>query len=185
MKKALMLIPLLLTGILVSGCFGVDGDFKSIRNTALKEAGRNFKIDTEFSLGSFELWILEGLSGIIETEYPAEDILASVSDVQIGIYNRKTKTDFSTASLMRKVDSRMNSKGWKYIVKAYEENEMTAVYLNSDSEIMLKEIFILSIDNSEIVIVQVKGDLEKLIETAIKEHGIHWNKEEGRKLAAR
>jgi len=177
--KKIIIILVITTCISLTGCFAVDNEFKSIRNITLKEYGRNFITDHEFALGSFELWLAEGIVSIAADDEMAEEILSSVSGVQIGIYKNKFHEDLPNKKLLKKIDNQMEKRGWKYIVKSYNGGEMAAVYINKDAEKMLRELYVISIDDEEMVIVQVLGDLEKVIEAAIREHGISWVRQEG------
>ena len=187
MRKILILFPLIFITLFLTGGFSADANFKSIKNITLNELGKEFETDAEFSLGGFEIWILDGLAGFIEDDEIATTFLSSVSGIQIGVYKRNSNGNlFPQKNLLTKIDKQMNRKGWKYVVKSFESNEMSAVYINKDSEIMLKELFVVNVDNSEVTIVHISGDLEKIIEAAIKEHGIRWNKkEEEREIANR
>jgi hypothetical protein len=93
----------------------------------------------------------------------AEEILSSVSGVQIGIYKNEFHENLPTKKLLKKIDKQMGKRGWKYIVKSYNYGEMAAVYINKDAEKMLRELYVISIDDDEMVLVQVSGDLEKVI----------------------
>ena len=176
MKKVIFILPVICFSIVLTGCWGVDRDFKSIRNVTLSGCGRDFVTDYEFALGSFELWVAGGIVGIVESDEMASKIISCVSGVQIGIYKNKGRSDFQKRGLLKKIDERMERKGWKYIVKSFEHNEISAVYVNKDYDRMLRELFVVQVEGNEITIVQVSGDIEEIIETAIKEQGLNWNK---------
>ncbi|MFO7444878.1 MAG: DUF4252 domain-containing protein [Ignavibacteriaceae bacterium] len=184
-NKYLLPAVMLLSVLLLTGCYNVDGEFKSIRNTALKEYGKNFVTDMEFALGSFELWLAEGIVSIAEPDEIAADIIDCVSEVQVGTYLRKGNYEIPTKDLLKKIDRQMERKGWKFMVKAFQKDEMTAVYINKNAAKMFRDLFIVQIDDEQMTIVQVKGDLRRVIETAIRGKGIYMNKHNRRELAGR
>ena len=63
----------------------------------------------------------------------------------------------------------MKSKGWKYIVRSVEGDGITAIYISTDPEEMLNKIYIINLSNDDLVIVEINGDLKKVISYAIEE----------------
>jgi hypothetical protein len=63
----------------------------------------------------------------------------------------------------------MNSQGWKYLVRTIEGDELTVIYLNPNPDVMLKKMYVINVNKDELVIVEINGDLKKVISYAIEE----------------
>jgi hypothetical protein len=63
----------------------------------------------------------------------------------------------------------MNIKGWKYIIRSVDGNEVTAIYLSDDPEEILNKMYVINLSDEELVIIEINGDLKKVISYAIEE----------------
>ena len=67
----------------------------------------------------------------------------------------------------------MNNNGWKYIVRSVDVNELTVIYLSDDPEEILNKMYVINLSNEKLVIVEINGDLKKVISYAIEERNFH------------
>ncbi len=176
MMKRGFLIPAVLALVsvfLFAGCFGVEGNFKNIRNDLLSAAGTRFHTDIEFSLGKFGLGIAKEIVRHENNDEDAKEILKHISKVQIGVYKNRSRTmpEFKD-SFIRKADKEMERHGWESIVKNYGERELNIVYVQNDNSGRLSEIFVINMDRKELTLVEVSGNLDEVITYIIKEKGL-------------
>ena len=69
-------------------------------------------------------------------------------------------------------EERMKNKSWTRLVKIIDHNEKTFVYVNIEDLDRIKDVFVLSFDNDQLVMVEVHGNLDKIVEQVIKKRGI-------------
>lgn len=169
--------------LLFPGCFSVDHDFKSIRNIALKECGKHFYTEHEFALGSFELWLADGIVGMTDADQNAKDILDHVSGVQVGEYKRTKSSDIGSKEILKNIDRRMKKMGLVYLVKSFSKDEVSAVYINRESRKTFNELYVVEVNDNEIIVVQITGNLEKVIDIAIREEGLDSFIDEGESIS--
>ncbi len=81
-----------------------------------------------------------------------------------------TITGFST---LNSIDEEMHSNGWKYIVRTIDNNELTTIYISADPEELLQKMYVINLNDDELVIVEVNGDLKKVIAYAIEERSFN------------
>jgi hypothetical protein len=96
-----------------------------------------------------------------------DDLMRQVSNVQVGVYTMTKDREKEKNTVMEKINSEMQSRGWRYIVRSYSDDELTAVYVSKDPEMFFKKMFIITHDSEQLVLVEVEGKLDKLIELAI------------------
>lgn len=161
--------------ILFTGCIGVNRQFGEIKDKILRDLGNDYKTEFQFSLGSAAITISSWFVDLAAKEEYIDDMIREISSVQVGVYNKvessDARADFST---LKSIDKEMNSKGWKYIVRSVEGNELTAIYLSDDPEEILNKMYVINLSDEKLVIVEVNGDLKKVISYAIEERNFQF-----------
>ncbi len=156
--------------ILLTGCIGVNRQFSEVNDKIMGELGNDYKTEFQFSVGSAAITISSWFVDLAADQDYIDDMMREISSVQVGVYNKVTgsdaKADFST---LQSIDEEMHNKGWKYIVRSVEGNELTAIYLSDDPEEILNKMYVINLSDEELVIVEVNGDLRKVISYAIEE----------------
>lgn len=174
--KDRILIPLSFSVVsifLFAGCFGVDHNFSSIRNEILSAAGDNFHKDVEFSIGRAGIGIAKIFVKIHDENEDAEKILRHVDEVQVGVYkNHYHSMPNDKFDLLESITYKMDHHGWQYIVKNYNRGEVNIVYVMKNSGYKLKKMFVVSLNRNELTMVEITGDLDKVITSIIREKGL-------------
>ena len=158
-----------------TGCFGVDGNFVHVRNDLLSTPGSDFHRDIEFSLGSAGMAIARMAVKYDDQDDNAKEILNNVSRVQIGVYKKHNRfIPEERFEFFNKTDSKMKNHGWQPIVKNYDSNEMNIIYVMKNDDDKPDKIFIVSLNRKELVMVEVHGNLEKILIAVIKDKGMNF-----------
>lgn len=174
LKKIKFIVGLLLIALLSTSCIGVDRSFRSIRNYVLESSGDNFEKEFEFSLGSVSITMAELVMNFADVEEPIDEILSEVSSVQVGIYNNNSGTKIEpNFEELKFLTNRMKKVGWDCIVRTVNRNEMVAIFVRSHED-ELNQLFVISVNNNEMVLIEVLGNLHKVIEIAIREKGFNF-----------
>jgi hypothetical protein len=169
MKTKKYFLPILLLPLFINGCVEINEEFSKVRDKVIDNFGDDYKSEVQFSIGSVGLtissWIIDSAQ---EDELPSE-ILDNVSSVQVGIYKKVRGYTSHDINTLKDIESNMQESGWKSIVRSSTEKELTAVYVRKNVEEMLDRLFIINLEDDELVLVEVEGDLSEVIATVIKE----------------
>lgn len=167
MKTKYFVIPLLL---LVTGCIGVNRQFSEVKEKVLGKFGNEFKTEFQFSVGSALINVSSLFVGLAKDHEYVDDMMREISSVQVGVYNRvrrsNARADFST---LKSIDEEMAKNGLKYIVRSFNNDELTVVYINNDAGEFFHKMYVINLQDDELVIVEVNGDLKQVIAYAIEE----------------
>ncbi len=164
-----VLISLLLLTFLLSGCYGVDRSFRQIRNYILENSGAEYSKDVEFSIGSAGIALASTMVSLADVEEPIDEILSEVSSVQVGIYKNKDSTKITTDFAgLKYLTNLMENAGWEYVVRSIDSNEMAIVFVRIYKN-QLNRVFVISVNQEEMVLVEMYGNVDKVIEIAIRE----------------
>jgi hypothetical protein len=156
--------------ILLTGCIGVNRQFGEVKDKILGELGNDYRTEFQFSVGSSAITISSWFVDLAANEKYIDEMIREISSVQVGVYNRvegsDAKANFGT---LQSIDEEMHNKGWKYIVRSVDYEELTAIYLSDDPEEILNKMYIINLSDEKLVIIEVNGDLKKVISYAIEE----------------
>ncbi len=167
--KLYLLIPVIL--ISLSGCFGVDGEFSRTRNFVLKNVDGNFSKDVEFGIGKVTLYLAKKFVDMEDDEV-AKAALEEVSKVQISVHNNLDGIcDRESVSTLVQLGDKLRTQGWKTIVRSKNLNEYSSIFIREKSG--KQNLLILSMNKEEFAMVEVEGNLYRLINEAVKERKLN------------
>ncbi|GJQ63054.1 MAG: hypothetical protein SCALA702_21070 [Melioribacteraceae bacterium] len=171
-KKYLTVILLGVMLVTLSGCIGVNRNFKQVRSHVLSNVEGSFKKEAEFRVGK-GLITLAGMFVSFaenETEVDVKGILRNLDRVQVGIYKNRNseRIDFSRAGLVSLCEI-MEDRGMYYIVRSIDNDELTGVFLHDNDTDEIRDMYVVHFDQRELVIVEIKGDLDDIIAIALQE----------------
>ncbi len=160
--------------ILFTGCIGVNRQFGEIKDKIMGDLGNDYKTEFQFSVGSTAITVSSWFVDLAANEEYIDDMMREISSVQVGVYHKVegsyAKANFST---LQSIDEEMNNNGWKYIVRSVDVNDLTVIYLSDDPEEILNKMYVINLSNEKLVIVEINGDLKKVISYAIEERNFH------------
>ncbi|MGB5895928.1 MAG: DUF4252 domain-containing protein [Ignavibacteriaceae bacterium] len=168
-KSKPLIISLSLLLIFLNGCIGVNRQFGEVKDKIMGELGNDYRTEFQFSVGSSAITISSWFVDLAANEEYLDEMMREISSVQVGVYNKvegsDAKANFGT---LQSIDEEMNNKGWKYIVRSVESDELTAIYLSDDPGEILNKMYVINLSDEELVIIEVNGDLKKVISYAIE-----------------
>lgn len=173
MKKLKILSPffILFFAVSAAGCFGVDDDFREVRNSVFKFLqAEDVDREIEYSVNNFEVYLLQKIASISDEAIDVELMLSKVSNVQIGVYNFQKNEEERKASL-RNITKYFKGKGWSDLVKTVTNDNCTMVFVNLANKEAIRELFIINSEEDELVLLRVRGKLTQLAELLIKNRG--------------
>jgi hypothetical protein len=172
MKNKIFFIPILLLPLLVNGCLGINEEFEGVRDMVILSTGNDYKSEFQFSVGSVGItvssWVVDAST---DDDFPS-DILEDVSSVQVGVYKKLQGTSFPNFQTLLEIEPEMQASGWRSILRSYKDDELTGIYIRNIKEEQLNRLFVISLEDDELVLVEVEGDLNEAIATVIREKGI-------------
>jgi hypothetical protein len=166
------ILLIIIFSLLVCGCWDVDGNFRKTRNEVFNALNtENIDKEFEYSFGSFEIYLASKAASLSNRTFDLEMLLEKISNVQVGVYNFEMAED-TKPEIFIPFETRMKNKSWTRLVKIIDHNERIFVYVNIEDPDRIKDVFVLSFDNNQLVMVEVHGNLDKIVEQVIKKRGI-------------
>lgn len=172
MKRSVILLTFFLIGIglLISGCIMVDRHFRQTRNEIFDSLNDcTIRKDLEFKIGHGLLIPVKMTSGFLHIDPEAREILNKIFHVQVGIYQLENRNDLSHP-FPKSLEKRLLALGFQPIIKARSKEDNVWVFVKSRGQ-RLRGMYIISLDDEELALVEIEGKLGELIEDAVREHG--------------
>jgi hypothetical protein len=69
----------------------------------------------------------------------------------------------------------MEKRGWKYILRSVDNGDFISIYIRSGSENFFNQLYIVSFDDEQLILLDIEGDLKEVIATVIEEKGLDFD----------
>ena len=69
----------------------------------------------------------------------------------------------------------MAENGWDHIVRTVDRDEMAMVFIKSDYIETIEELFVIALNDDELVMAELRGDLGEVVNIAIRENGLKFH----------
>ena len=125
--------------------------------------------NVELSFGPVILTVARVITSVIPGAREARPYLRGVSRVQVGVYEAHLRT-MESVRMPQRLQSLLED-GWETAVRVRDEREAVWILYRPDGD-KVKEVFVVVLNDDELVLVKARGNLERLVQAAMDEaHG--------------
>jgi hypothetical protein len=166
----LIVIALLIAaGGTSSGCLWAP-ELANVRRDIERQIPQaRFDKEIELSLGPLSLALARVVTRFVPDAREARSYLRDVRRIQIAVYNAHDLPP-TTGVEMPAVLRELQAQGWVTAVKVRDGEELVWVLYRLENE-SVTELYVVALDDEELVLVRAKGKLEKLAARALQESG--------------
>jgi hypothetical protein len=165
--RALFMAATLSLLTLGNGCMWAPELTEVKRDIAGQLPDVSFRKNLTLSLGPLTMALARTVSGFIPDAGEARTYLRDVSKVQVAVY--ETRGDVRAASLQTPARlQQLLDDGWEMAVRVREDNEMVWLLYRVDGD-SVREMFVVVLGDEELVLVRVKGHLERIMAQALED----------------
>ncbi|MCR4439133.1 MAG: DUF4252 domain-containing protein [bacterium] len=162
---------LLVAAIAVAGCADVDRNFRHVRDTVLRASGaKEVKTVFQLSLGPGSMWLTGAVANVAAHGDEAAALLLDIRSVQVGLYQLRECGE-QAGMIPKSVERSLTRRGYEPIVKVKGRKEATMVLAHLRKE-RIDALFVIAADGEELVLVEVRGRLERVLEEAVRSRGL-------------
>ena len=112
------------------------------------------------------------MSAFGDATQEADEFLKEVKGVQVGVYKIHNIEESNSFKFSNKVDKCLIEKGWEPFVHVRKRNkENVSLFYRQLSE-SIASIYVLALKHDELFIVEINGNLDKILEKAICERRV-------------
>ncbi len=166
-----ILFMICLSVCFLPGCVFISSDFQHTKDLILEEFDRvDVKTEVQIQIGSGLISLGSLVVSFTDARDEALKYLKDIRNVQVGVYKLRQIDRKHPVKIPDKISKKLERKGYEPMVKVKERGSAVWVMTKMRGK-RLQSLYVISLDRSELVLVEVQGRLERLIEKAIREHG--------------
>jgi len=176
-RKYLSVVLLIcLTACLLPGCVFISRDFRFTKELIISELGEA-EVETEFQLqvGSGLLSLGKFAASVADVDRNTMEYLRDIRNVQVGVYKLYDIDRNKPLKIPDRIAKNLARKGYEPIIKTKEKNSATWIFTKMRGK-RLESLYVISLEQHELVLVEVKGRLERILQKAIREKGLEKGK---------
>jgi len=152
------------------GC--TTNEFNNVQHAIEKQIQpAKTKTHLKLSLGPVLLFPVKTIANLIDKKDEVSPYLDEIMKIQVGVYKIKNTDKSSRLKIPKIVEDELNKSGWEIFIRVREKNEMVECYYRQKSEDIIG-IYAIVLDDNNLIIAEVGGRLDRIIEKAIKERGL-------------
>lgn len=158
---------------LANGCMWAPELTNVKQQIAQQIPDTDFRKDVTLSLGPVTLALARTITGLIPDAREARGYLHDVSHVQVAVYDVYHRGDVAALDTPPRLE-KLLADGWEMGVRVRDTDEVVWLLYRADEK-SVHEMFVVTLDNDELVLVKLKGHLEKLLARALEESHGDWS----------
>jgi hypothetical protein len=162
MAAAAMLAALPLSG----GCMWAPELSGVKQDIARQLPDTGFRKHVTLSFGPLTMALARAVTGFIPDAAEARTYLQDVSRVQVAVYEIEGTRDARAIQTPSRLQELVDD-GWEMAVRVREDDQAVWLLYRLDGD-SVREMFVVVMDRDELVLVKVKGRLERLLAEAIR-----------------
>ena len=167
--------PLLISFVLIfllSGCVFVNREFRQIRNEIFKEIEiKSIDTEVQFQIDPALLMLSRLVISQIDIDPEVKQYIKDIHKIQIGVYNLHEVRD-KPLTIPITIAKRLAQKGYEPMVKTRKKDRIVWI-MTQIRGTKLTSMYVVSLEREELVLLEIQGQLERLIEKAIRDHGFN------------
>jgi len=134
--------------------------------------GARFEREEHLRLGRFSLGLVRWLASFDHDKEDEKDraLLYAISGVEVATYKVRSLPSPETLHLPEGFERRLREHGWKTLVRNEEKSDHAWIFYRGAGGAhpeVIRDLYIVSLDASELALVRVSGNLDKLMAEAM------------------
>jgi len=166
-RAALVIVTLVTVATLFSGCLWAPELASVCKDIERQVPGASFDKQFAITLGPISLGFAKLVTALVPDAREARGYLRDVSRIEVAVYETDNMPPASSVHMPDRL-KRMEAEGWETAVKVREEESVVWVMYKIEDE-SIKELYVVVLDDEELVMVKARGRLERLAARALSE----------------
>lgn len=167
MRKGLAVALLASWAFALTGCAG-EPDVDQVRwEIERRVPGARFEREEHVHLGRISMGLVRGLVRLVPGDAKEAQSLRHIRGVEVGVYKVRSMPDIEKAEpVLARVEDRLLANDWSLMLRQREPDGHTWMFVRTDADGSLRNLFIVELDEEEMVLVRVDGRFDELFAAA-------------------
>lgn len=132
--------------------------------------GVSFDKEIELTLGPVSLAFARLMTGVSTDTRDFGGYLKDVSRIELAVYKTEDMPPTRTLIMPARLQKMQESEGWEMAVRMRDDDELCWVLYRLDND-SVKELYVVIMNDKELVLVKAEGKLERLVARALSDSG--------------
>jgi hypothetical protein len=163
--RSALLVTVLATLPLSNGCMWAPELTDVKEDIARQMPDTDFRKNVTLSFGPLTMVLARAITGVIPDAREAHDYLRDVTRVQVAVYEVEGTLRRIDVETPERLEELMED-GWEMAVRVREEDQVVWLLYRIDND-SIREMFVVVMESDSLVLVKVKGKLDRLLAEAI------------------
>ena len=129
-----------------------------------------FEREEHFHLGRVKMGLLRGLVRMVPGKVEGQEFLSRIHGVEVATYRVRSMPDLDRLASDTRFEKQLAQNGWTPMVRTRDENERAWIFVRTDQAGALRNLFVVSLDESELSLVRIDGRIDQALAEAIAAH---------------
>ena len=165
-----VIVVLLAVAATSLGCMWAPGLAQVRRDLERQLPGAHFEKDIELTLGPVSLAFARLFTRLVPDAREASGYLSDVSRIELAVYAADRIPSAMDVTMPHRLKELEANEDWEMAVRIRDKDELAWILYRTDDE-DIKELYVVILDQNELVMVRAEGNLERLVARALNETG--------------
>lgn len=126
-----------------------------------------FEREEHFHLGRVKMGLLRGLVRMVPGKVEGQQFLSRIHGVEVATYRVHSMPDLDRLASDTRFERQLAQSGWTPMIRTREEGSSAWIFVRTDPAGALRNLFVVSLDESELSLVRVDGRIDQALAEAI------------------
>lgn len=168
MKRSVVPFVLFLSlSSLLAGCAGAPSVDTVGWEIQRRFPEARFEREEHIHLGRFKMGLLRGLVRMVPGKVEGQKFLSRIHSVEVATYRVRSLPDLDRLASDTRFERQLSQNGWTPMVRTREEGSHAWVFVRADQGGAMRNLFVVSLDESELSLVRIDGRIDQVLAQAI------------------
>jgi hypothetical protein len=129
-----------------------------------------FEREEHFHLGRVKMSLLRGLVRMVPGKVEGQEFLSRIHSVEVATYRVLSMPDLDRLASDTRFEKQLAQNGWTPMIRTRDEDERAWIFVRTDPAGALRNLFVVSLDESELSLVRIDGRIDQALAEAIAAH---------------
>jgi hypothetical protein len=165
-----LVAALIAVAVMSLGCMWAPGLSQVRRDLERQLPGARFEKDVELSMGPVSLAFARLFTNMVPDARQASGYLKDVSRIELAVYDADHIPSPKGVKMPRRLQQLVTNEDWEMAVRIRDKGELGWILYRTDDE-RIKELYVVLLNQDELLMVRAEGNLERLVARALSETG--------------
>jgi hypothetical protein len=166
-RTVISVLAVLALASLCVGCAGAPSTERVSWEIQNRFPEARFEREEHFHLGRVSMSLLRGFVRMAPGKVEGQELLNQIHRIEVSSYKVSSLPDLDSLQGETRFESQLARAGWSMALRTRDEGERTWMFVRGGKSGSLRNLFIVTLEQSELTLVSIDGRLDRALAEAI------------------